>query len=135
MITTNKEAFGQALSDWAKTIFKNILPQIKLPGNTPVANIMGNILGIDLSTYNPLDEFSFLAEPIVDSFIQPMAENIVGKLPDESVPAVVNTFLDSFITRAQENGSISFYGIPLEEKHFQNLKNKFSEYTKKVKKK
>lgn len=132
---TNKEAFAQALSDWSKVILKNILPQVQLPAATPIANFMGNFLGIDLKNYNLLDEFSFLVDPTIDCFIKPMAENLVGKLPDEVVPTVVNSYLDAFIDEANSKGSISFYGIPLEEKHFANLKERFNEIAKKVKKK
>lgn len=130
---TNREAFSLAVSDWVKPIVKSIMPQVNIPASGAISKIMGNWLGIDLSTYNLLDEFDFLVDPTIDQFVLPLVDGLIGKIPEERIPGFVNSYIDAFVKQAEEKGSINIYGIPLEKKHFSALQARFNEYLKKVK--
>ena len=83
---------------------------------------MQGYLGIDLSTYNLLDELSFLLKPTVDTLLRPRIASLLKGVDDAAIPEVANRYAEAFLTQAQEKGSVNLFGIQFETKAFENLR-------------
>lgn len=79
-------------------------------------------LGLDLSTYNLLNELDFIIEPTLDYIIKPQLAKLSKFIPDEQIPKVVNSYLDAAISKATAKGSVNLFGFEFEATAFQNLK-------------
>lgn len=127
---TNLDKVSQALSEWGFNIVKNILPHVQIRPNSGVGHLMG-MLGADPSTYNIWNELGFLAEPMIQTFVTPAVNKMLSGIPDEQIPEIATKFVDSFISRAQEKGSVNLLGIELGQGSFMKLKeimnSKFNE--------
>lgn len=96
-------------------------------GNGSVAyfwyrKFMGSVFGLDLSTYNLLNELDFIIEPTLDYIIKPQLAKLSKFIPDEQIPKVVNSYLDAAISKATAKGSVNLFGFEFEATAFQNLK-------------
>jgi hypothetical protein len=47
---------------------------------------------------------------------------MLNGIPDEQVPELANKFIDSFIARAEEQGSVNLFGLELGKPSFERLK-------------
>lgn len=83
---------------------------------------MGSVFGLDLSTYNLLNELDFIIEPTLDYIIKPQLAKLSKFIPDEQIPKVVNSYLDAVISKATAKGSVNLFGFEFEATAFQNLK-------------
>lgn len=118
---TNLDKISAALSEWAFNVAKSALPQVRIPANSTVGHLMG-MLGADPATYNIWNELGFLAEPIIETAVTPAVHKMLGGIPDEQLPELAHKYVDAFITRAQEKGSVNLFGLDLGPKAFQGLK-------------
>lgn len=118
---TNVDKVSAALSEWAFNIAKNLLPHVSIPQNSTIGHFMG-ILGVDPLKYSVWNELGFLAEPIIQTMVTPAVSKMLEGIPDEQVPELANKFVDSFISRANEKGTINLFGIELGSASFERLK-------------
>ena len=80
------------------------------------------IIGADPATYNIWNELGFLAEPLIQTMVTPAVHRMLSGIPDEQVPELAMKFVDSFIARAEEKGSVNLFGIDLGKPSFERLK-------------
>ena len=118
---TNIDKVSVALSEWAFNIAKSVLPQLQIPIGGKLAGLM-QILGADPKTYNVWSELGFLAEPLIQTMVAPTVNKMLQGIPDEQVPELAEKFVDSFIARAQEKGSINLFGLDMGQASFERLK-------------
>lgn len=118
---TNIDRVSAALGEWGFNIAKAVLPQINIPVGGKLAGLM-QIMGADPATYSIWNELGFLAEPIVQTVVTPAVHKMLGGIPDEQVPELANKFIDSFIARAEEKGSVNLFGLEIGKPSFERLK-------------
>ena len=127
---TNIDKVTLAVSEWGFNVAKVFLPQFKIPVGGKLGGLM-QLIGADPATYNIWNELGFLAEPLIQTAVTPAIRSMLGGIPDEQVPELAMKFVDSFIRRAQETGSVNLFGIELGQGTFEKLKeileSKFSE--------
>ena len=66
---TNAELVAVAVGKWLTPIVKTIGGGIKIPVTSGIGKFMGSVFGLDLSTYNLLNELDFIIEPTLDYII------------------------------------------------------------------
>lgn len=118
---TNIDKVSLAVSEWAFNIAKAFLPSFKIPIGGKLGGLM-QIIGQDPATYNIWNELGFLAEPLIQSMVTPALNRMLSGMPDEQIPELANKFVDSFISRAEEKGSVNLFGIELGKPSFERLK-------------
>ena len=127
---TNIDKVTLAVSEWGFNVAKVFLPQFKIPVGGKLGGLM-QLIGADPATYNIWNELGFLAEPLIQTAVTPAIRSMLGGIPDEQVPDVAMKFVDSFIKKAQDTGSVNLFGLELGQGTFEKLKeileSKFSE--------
>ena len=118
---TNIDKVSLAVSEWAFNVTKAFLPQFKIPVGGKLGGLM-QMIGADPAKYNIWNELGFLAEPLIQTAVTPAINRLLAGIPDEQVPEVAMKFVDSFIKRAEEKGSINVFGIELGQGSFERLK-------------
>lgn len=128
---TNIDKVSLALSEWGFNVAKAFLPQFKIPVGGKLGGFM-QILGQDPATYNIWNELGFLAEPIIQTAVTPAVSQMLRGIPDEQIPDIAMKFVDSFIKRAEEKGSVNVFGLEMGKGSFERLKeimeSKFNGY-------
>jgi hypothetical protein len=127
---TNIDKVSAAVSEWGFNVVKAFLPQVKIPVGGKLGGMM-QLLGANPATYNIWNELGFLAEPLIQTVVSPTVSKMLGGMPDEQIPEISMKFVDSFIKRTEENGSVNLFGIELGKGSFVKLKeileSKFNE--------
>lgn len=118
---TNADKVSAALSEWAFNVSKSVLPQVKIPVGGKLGGLM-QILGVNPATYSIWDELGFLAEPMIQTLVTPAVNRMLAGIPDDQVPELVGKFVDSFISRAEEKGSVNVFGLEIGRSSFERLK-------------
>lgn len=118
---TNIDMVSSALGEWGFNVAKAILPQFQIPVGGKLGGFM-QLLGVNPATYNIWNELGFLAEPMIQTIITPAVNKMLAGMPDEQVPELAMKFVDSFIARAEEKGSVNLFGIELGKSSFERLK-------------
>ena len=118
---TNIDKVASALGEWGFNIAKAFLPQYKIPVGGKLGGLM-QLIGQNPATYNIWNELGFLAEPIIQTMVTPAVRSMLGNIPEEQVPEIAMKFVDSFIKRAEEKGSVNLFGIELGKPSFERLK-------------
>ena len=118
---SNIDKVSSAISEWAFNIASSALPQIKISPNSTVGHLMG-MLGADPLHYSIWNELGFLAEPLIQTMVTPAVNKMLAGIPDDQVPELAMKFVDSFISRAEEKGSVNLFGIEIGKVSFQRLK-------------
>lgn len=118
---TNIDKVSAALGEWGFNIAKAFLPQLKIPVGGKLGGLM-QILGQDPATYSIWNELGFLAEPMIQTVVTPAVHKMLDGVPDEQVPELVDKFIDSFIKRTEEKGSVNLFGVELGKASFERLK-------------
>jgi hypothetical protein len=124
------EVLVKSINIWLGNIIGGILPSIQSPMLNRINNIMGAFLGIDLSKYSILSEFSFLVPDLLDGTIRKYVEEGLDKLKisDDEIPSKFNFIINSCINRCKDKGSINIFGLQFEAKSFEKLKEIFESY-------
>jgi hypothetical protein len=126
---TNLDKTSVALSEWGFGVVKALLPQLKIPVGGKLGGLM-QLIGADPATYNIWNELGFLAEPLMQAVVRPAVYKMLSGIPDEQVPDIAMKFVDSFIKRTEEKGSVNLFGLELGQGTFVKLKeimeNKFN---------
>ena len=118
---TNLDKVSAALGQWGFNVVKSVLPQYKIPVGGKLGGLM-QLIGADPATYNIWNELGFLAEPLIQTVVTPAVHRMLGSIPDEQIPELAMKFVDSFIQRAEEKGSVNLFGIELGKSTFERLK-------------
>ena len=118
---TNIDKVSLGLSEWGFNIAKSLLPQISIPANSSIGHFMG-MLGVDPTKYNIWNELGFLAEPMIQTMVTPAVSKMLTGIPDEQIPELAMKFVDSFLARAKEKGSVNLFGIEIGAGSFERLK-------------
>lgn len=118
---TNIDKVSLAVSEWAFNVAKAFLPQFKIPVGGKLGGLM-QMIGADPATYNIWNELGFLAEPMIQTMVTPMLNRALSGMPEEQIPDLAMKFVDSFIQRAEEKGSVNLFGIELGKSSFERLK-------------
>ena len=128
---TNIDKVSLAVSEWAFNVAKAFLPQFKIPVGGKLGGLM-QLIGADPATYNIWNELGFLAEPLIQSMVTPALNRMLSGMPEEQIPDLAMKFVDSFIARAEEKGTVNLFGLELGKGSFERLKeimeNKFNGY-------
>ena len=119
---TNLDKISLALSEWAFNVAKTALPQVRIPANSTLGHLMG-LIGGDPASYNIWNELGFLAEPLIETAVTPAVRKMLGGIPDELLPDLATKYVDAFVARAQEKGSVNLFGLELGPKAFEGLKS------------
>ena len=118
---TNVDKIASAMGEWGFNIAKAFLPQFKIPVGGKLGGLM-QLIGADPATYNIWNELGFLAEPMIQTMVTPTVHRMLNGIPDEQVPEIAMKFVDSFIARAEEKGSINLFGLEIGKSSFERLK-------------
>ena len=118
---TNIDKVSMALSEWAFNVAKAALPNVAISPNSTIGHLMG-LIGADPKTYNIWNELGFIAEPVIELFVTPAVNQMLGSVPDERVPELAHKIVDSFIEQARKKGGVNLFGFELGESTFQGLK-------------
>jgi hypothetical protein len=118
---TNIDKVSAALGEWGFNVAKAFLPQFKIPVGGKLGGLM-QIIGADPATYNIWNELGFLAEPLIQTIVTPAVHKMLEGIPDEQIPEIANKFVDSFMTRAEEKGSVNLFGLEIGKPSFERLK-------------
>lgn len=118
---TNIDKVSAALGEWGFNVAKAFLPQFKIPVGGKLGGLM-QIIGADPATYNIWNELGFLAEPLIQTIVSPAVHKMLEGIPDEQIPEIANKFVDSFMTRAEEKGSVNLFGLEIGKPSFERLK-------------
>lgn len=118
---TNIDKVSLGVSEWTFNVVKAFLPQFKIPVGGKLGGFM-QILGQNPATYNIWDELGFLAEPVIQSMVAPSLSRMLNGMPDEQIPDLAMKFVDSFIQRAEEKGSVNLFGVELGKASFERLR-------------
>jgi hypothetical protein len=129
-----KEVLIKSINIWSGNIISGILPSIQSPTLNKINNIIGAFLGIDLSKYSLLGEFSFLVPDLLEGTIGKYVDETLDKLKisDEEIPDKFNTIINSCINRCKDKGSINIFGLQFEAKSFERLKEIFDSYSSNI---
>lgn len=127
---SNSELLAVAVRNWLTPIVKTVGGSIKIPATKGIGKFVTSYFGIDLSTYNILNELDFIIEPTLDYVIKPQISKLSKIVPDDKIPEMVNSYLESAITKAKAKGSVNIFGFEFEASAFQNLKNEFDKSLK-----
>lgn len=118
---TNIDKVSLAVSEWTFNVAKAFLPEFKIPVGGKLGGLM-QLIGADPATYNVWNELGFLAEPLIQTAVTPAINRMLSGFPDEQVPELAMKFVDSFIDRANEKGTVNLFGIELTASTFERLK-------------
>lgn len=118
---TNIDKVSLAISEWGFNVVKAFLPQFQIPVGGKLGGFM-QLLGADPAKYNIWNELGFLAEPLIQTMVTPAVNRMLSGMPDEQVPEIALKFIDSFIQRAEEKGSVNLFGVELGQASFERLK-------------
>jgi hypothetical protein len=119
---TSIDKVSSALSEWVFYVAKSVLPKFTIPENSAIGKFMYGIMGVNPSSYNIWNELGFLAEPMIESLVTPMIGKYLQGIPDEQVKDISMKFVDAFIARTKEKGSVNLFGLELGEDAFSDLK-------------
>lgn len=125
-----KDILVKSVNRWLSDIIVGILPSFKNnPTMCKVNNIMGSLLGLDLSQYSILSEFSFLIPSLFSNYVNSYITQFVNSMgiADKDIPQQVNNIVDSCIQQCRAKGHINIFGLQFEESAFNNFKKVFTE--------
>lgn len=118
---TNLEKLSTGLSEWAFTVAKSFLPQVRIPAGGKLGGLM-QLIGMDPMKYNIWDELGFLAEPLIQTMVTPAVTQALSGIPDEQIPELALKYVDAFVKQAQEKGAVNLFGLGLGADAFQGLR-------------
>lgn len=124
---TNTDKLVAGVSEWLSRVGASVLPKVRIPANSWLGNIMRGAFGFDITTYNVWNELGFLLKPTIEKAVAPTIYRYVSMLPDEKIEETAMAFVDAFIEKAHEKGSVNILGIELGANAFEGLKGILSE--------
>lgn len=120
---TSVDKVSAALSQWGFNVAKSVLPKVGIPVDSAIGKFMYGILGVNPATYNVWNELGFLAEPMIQALVTPMASKYLAGIPDDQIKDLAIKFADAFIQKAQQSGSVNLFGLEMGENAFTDLKS------------
>jgi hypothetical protein len=129
-----KDVLIKSVNIWLGSIINGVIPSIQSPTLNKINNFVGAFLGVDLSRYSILGEFSFLIPDLLEGTISKYIDEGLDKLKisDEEIPEKFSVIINSCINRCKDKGSINIFGLQFEAKSFERLKEIFESYSSNV---
>lgn len=124
-----KDILVKSVNLWLADIIVGILPSFKNnPTMNKMNNIMGSLLGLDLSSYNILSEFSFLVPSLLGNYVNSYVTQFLNSMgiADKDIPAQVSNLINSCIQQCKNKGHINIFGLQFEESAFNNFNQIFT---------
>jgi hypothetical protein len=124
-----KDILVKSVNLWLSDIVVGILPSFKNnPTMNKVNNIMGSMLGLDLSNYNILSEFSFLVPSLLGNYVNGYITQFINSMgiADKDIPEQVKNIVNSCIQQCRNKGHINIFGLQFEESAFNNFNQIFT---------
>lgn len=124
-----KDILVKSVNLWLSDIVVGILPSFKNnPTMNKINNIMGAMLGLDLSNYNILSEFSFLVPSLLGNYINGYITQFINSMgiADKDIPEQVKNIVNSCIQQCRNKGHINIFGLQFEESAFNNFNQIFT---------
>lgn len=124
-----KDILVKSVNLWLSDIVVGILPSFKNnPTMNKINNIMGSMLGLDLSNYNILSEFSFLVPSLLGNYVNGYITQFINSMgiADKDIPEQVKNIVNSCIQQCRNKGHINIFGLQFEESAFNNFNQIFT---------
>ena len=124
-----KDILVKSVNLWLSDIIVGILPSFKNnPTMNKMNNIMGSLLGLDLSNYNILSEFSFLVPSLFGNYVNGYVTQFINSMgiADKDIPEQVKNIVNSCIQQCRTKGHINIFGLQFEESAFNNFNQIFT---------
>jgi hypothetical protein len=124
-----KDILVKSVNLWLADIIVGILPSFKNnPTMNKMNNIMGSLLGLDLSSYNILSEFSFLVPSLLGNYVNSYVTQFLNSMgiADKDIPVQVSNLINSCIQQCKNKGHINIFGLQFEESAFNNFNQIFT---------
>lgn len=124
-----KDILVKSVNLWLSDIIVGILPSFKNnPTMNKMNNIMGSLLGLDLSNYNILSEFSFLIPSLFGNYVNGYVTQFINSMgiADKDIPEQVKNIVNSCIQQCRNKGHINIFGLQFEESAFNNFNQIFT---------
>jgi threonine dehydrogenase-like Zn-dependent dehydrogenase len=125
-----KDILVKSVNLWLADIIVGILPSFKNnPTMNKMNNVMGSLLGLDLSNYSILSEFSFLIPSLLGNYVNGYVTQFINSMgiADKDIPAQVNNIINSCIQQCRNKGHINIFGLQFEENAFNNFNKIFTD--------
>lgn len=125
-----KDILVKSVNLWLADIIVGILPSFKNnPTMNKMNNVMGSLLGLDLSNYSILSEFSFLIPSLLGNYVNEYVTQFINSMgiADKDIPAQVNNIINSCIQQCRNKGHINIFGLQFEENAFNNFNKIFTD--------
>jgi hypothetical protein len=124
-----KDILVKSINLWLADIIIGILPNFKNnPAMNKVNNIMGSLLGLDLSNYSILSEFSFLVPSLLGNYVNGYVTQFISSMgiEDKDIPEQVKNITNNCIQQCKNKGHINVFGLQFEESAFNNFNQIFT---------
>lgn len=124
-----KDILVKSINLWLADIIIGILPNFRNnPTMNKVNNIMGSLLGLDLSNYNILSEFSFLVPSLLGNYVNGYVTQFISSMgiEDKDIPEQVKNITNNCIQQCKNKGHINVFGLQFEESAFNNFNQIFT---------
>jgi hypothetical protein len=124
-----KDILVKSINLWLADIIIGVLPNFRNnPTMNKVNNIMGSLLGLDLSNYNVLSEFSFLVPSLLGNYVNGYVTQFISSMgiEDKDIPEQVKNITNNCIQQCKNKGHINVFGLQFEESAFNNFNQIFT---------
>lgn len=124
-----KDILVKSINLWLADIIIGILPNFRNnPAMNKVNNVMGSLLGLDLSNYSILSEFSFLVPSLLGNYVNGYVTQFISSMgiEDKDIPEQVKNITNNCIQQCKNKGHINVFGLQFEESAFNNFNQIFT---------
>ena len=109
------------LAEWLSNVMASVLPKVSIPPTSGIGKVMNGLLGIDLTTYNVWNELGFLATPILNNLTEPMLQQYLAFIPEDSIKTTATDMVKAMIAEAERKGHVNLFGIEIGRNAFEDL--------------
>ena len=115
------QQLSRILAEWLSNILASVLPKVTIHPTSGIGKVMNGLLGIDLSTYNVWNELGFLATPILNNLTEPMLQQYLSFVPQESIKTTATDMVKAMIAEAERKGYVNLFGVEVGRNAFDDL--------------
>lgn len=115
------QQLSKVLAEWLSKVIASVLPSIKIQPTSGIGKVMSGFFGIDLATYNVWNELGFLATPILNNLTEPMLQQYLSFIPQESIKTTATDMVKAMIAEAERKGYVNLFGVEIGKNAFEDL--------------
>ena len=115
------QQLSKVLAEWLSKVIASVLPSIKIQPTSGIGKVMNGFFGIDLATYNVWNELGFLATPILNNLTEPMLQQYLSFVPQESIKTTATDMVKAMIAEADRKGHVNLFGVEIGRNAFDDL--------------